>query len=147
MSKYTTDDTDVKELEDSDKASYESYLLNFNVDANVETAKGRDALQGLVDAVKSKKITFNIGNMSAFYPGMMMVLMGIAALAFVICLVYFIVMVFKHYMKDKNDVSKAQMKLSGLFVLFAVGLFSIVFLVVRMRDKVQNYLDKIVYKL
>ena len=146
MSKYTQDDSDVKELSDEDRASYEAYMLNFDVDANAETAKGGDALQSVVDSVKSKKITFNFSNMSAFYPGMLMVLMGVAITAFIIALVFFVVNLVR-YLLNSNDVSKAYMKFSGMFVLFAVALFSIVFVVMRMRDKVQDYLDKIVYKL
>lgn len=146
MSKYTKDDADVTVLDNYDRVSYETYLLNYNVDANVETAKGNDSIRGIIDIMKGGKPKFGFGSPKAMYTMIFVVLIGIAFVLIAILLIFFLIQIIKWFFK-KDGVSKLYWKLSGLLIIFIICMIVLILIMVKLKNKVQDLIEKIVYKL
>lgn len=146
MSKYTKDDPDVAGLEDLDRANYENYLLNYDVDANIETAKGSDALTSIKNVLRGGTLKVELQNPQGVYLILSTMLIGIAVVFVVMLVLFFLFKIVVWFFK-KDDVSKLHWQISLLLIIFLIGLIVLVIILTKIKDAVQILLEKIVYKL
>lgn len=147
MAKYTRGDPEVNALEDYDRANYENYLLDYNVDANIETAKSADSMKTIKDVIFGAKApSFSITNPQAAYLMIYTILISLAIML-ILYLIGYILIKLIIWLFKKDDVTKLHMKIAALLIVFVVGMFALVFILTKLKDNVQTLLEKIVYKL
>ena len=146
MSKYTKSDEDVKQLSSVDRISYETYLLDYDVDENIEAAKGMDTVQMIKTIMKGGKPQGGFSNPKEIYTSMFAILIGIGVICIVILLVTLFVL-FIVWLIKKDDISKLYMKIIFILLFFVVGMVLLIFIFTKMKDGVQDQIEKIVYKL
>lgn len=146
MSKYTSKDADVKALDAFDRANYEYYLLNYHVDANIETAKGADAISNIINVLKGGPFKFDFNDPKGMYIMIYALLIGVSIILIVILLIFFII-VFVYWLIKKKDTAKLYWKLSGLLLIFIIGMFLLVLILSKLNDRVNTIREKIVFKL
>jgi hypothetical protein len=145
MAKYTATDKDVKVMYHHDRVDYDIFLLDYDVDANAETAQGKSAIQMLSDTIKTKKFQ-PIKNLYNMYTAIYAFLIAIAfILLFVlmfIWIVYGLLVLFK-----KDPISKAKFNVLNLVFLFAFGVLLLIYLFTKIKDTAQTNQEKIIYVL
>jgi hypothetical protein len=145
MAKYTAKDEDVKVMYDRDRVDYDIFLLDYDVDANAETAQGKSAIQMLSDTIKTKKFQ-PIKNLYNMYTAIYAFLIAIAfILMFVlmfIWIVYGLMVLFK-----KDPISKAKFNVLNLVFMFAFGVLLLIYLFTKIKDSAQLNQEKIIYVL
>lgn len=146
MAKYTKDDPDVSGLTNFDRASFENYMLDYNVDKNIETAKSADAMSSIKDVFRGGKLKVELKNPHGMYLMISTVLIGLAIILIVLLLLFFLIKLIIWLFK-KDDISKLHWQISLLLVVFIVGMLILIYILTRLKDNVQTLLEKIVFKL
>lgn len=146
MAKYTKDDPDVSGLTNFDRASFENYMLDYNVDKNIETAKSADAISSIRDVFTGGKLKVELKNPHGMYLMISTVLIGLAIILIVLLLLFFLIKLIIWLFK-KDDISKLHWQISLLLVVFIVGMLILIYILTRLKDNVQTLLEKIVFKL
>lgn len=148
MSKYTSDDSDIKALPSDARSDYEVYLLKYDVEADKETSEGTNSAKRVRAIIRREsKVegdTIGISNVAYFYKVMYFFLWSIVMTFIFILIVYFI---FSLILSGKNEVWKFRRTVSGYMLLFALLLFALIFILSKMKQRVQDNIEKIIYKL
>jgi biotin transporter BioY len=146
MAKYVKGDADYKGFSDFDKASFENYMLGYNVDANIETAKGGDAISNIKEIMMGGKAKMDFTNPKTVYLMVYMILIGLAVILILGLVIFIIIMLFSWLVK-KNDISKLKLQVAASLIIFIIGMAILIFTVNKLSDNVQKTQEKIVYKL
>lgn len=145
MAKYTANDKDVNVMYDHDRVDYDIFLLDYDVDANAETAQGKSAIQMLSDTIKTKKFQpiKNLYNMyTAIYAFLIAIAFILMFILMFIWILYGLLVLFK-----KDPVSKAKFRVLNLVFLFAFGVLLLIYLYTKIKDTAQLNQEKIIYVL
>jgi hypothetical protein len=145
MAKYTAKDEDVKSMYQRDRVDYDIFLLDYDVDANAETAQGKSAIQMLSDTIKTKKFQ-PIKNLYNMYTAIYAFLIAIAfILMFVLIFIWIVFGLMVLFKKD--PVSKTKFSVLNLVFLFAFGVLLLIYLFTKIKDTAQLNQEKIIYVL
>ena len=148
MSKYVKHDSDYKRMDSVQKVDFDVVLTNYDVDANVETSKGRDVIQHMWDIVQGKKGSMKI---KIEGPNDIYVLIYTVFIALDFVLLCIIVLFFLYYFLFsillQDPIKKIYSTILFKTLLFVVGITILTILFSRLRDNVQTNIEKIVYKL
>jgi hypothetical protein len=146
MAKYVKGDADYQGFDDLDRARFESYMLGYDVDANIETAKGSDAITSIKEIMMGGKPKMDFTNPKAVYLTVYTILIGLAVILILGLVIFIIIMLFSWLVK-KNDISKLKLQVAASLIIFIIGMAILIFTVNKLSDNVQNTQEKIVYKL
>jgi hypothetical protein len=145
MAKYTAKDEDVKSMYQRDRVDYDIFLLDYDVDANAETAQGKSAIQMLSDTIKTKKFQ-PIKNLYNMYTAIYAFLIAIAfILMFVLIFIWIVFGLMVLFKKD--PISKTKFSVLNLVFLFAFGVLLLIYLFTKIKDTAQLNQEKIIYVL
>ena len=145
MAKYTAKDDDVKSMYQRDRVDYDIFLIDYDVDANAETAQGKSAIQMLSDTIKTKKFQ-PIKNLYNMYTAIYAFLIAIAFILMFFLMFFWIVYGLMVLFK-KDPISKAKFKVLNLVFLFAFGVLLLIYLYTKIKDTAQLNQEKIIYVL
>lgn len=145
MAKYTAKDEDVKSMYQRDRVDYDIFLIDYDVDANAETAQGKSAIQMLSDTIKTKRFQ-PIKNLYNMYTAIYAFLIAIAFILMFVLMFIWIVFGFLVLFK-KDPISKAKFKVLNLVFLFAFGVLLLIYLYNKIKDTAQLNQEKIIYVL
>ena len=148
MAKYIKNDNDFKVLKTYDIADFNKYMMNYDVDANVETSKGKDAFKIMWNIMRGRKLdlSFKFKNINDIYVFVYTILISFNALAFINILVLFIYYLVT-WLITKNPIRMLIVVILLQIVGFIIGIVIICTIMSRLRDDVQSRIEKIVYKL
>lgn len=146
MAKYTKSDLDVKEFDDDDKASYERFLLDYNVDEDAETAKGAESTKAVWDMATKGSSPVSLSEPSRLYLALYTIIVGLATTFVMILIVTLIILIFVYIIK-KDEVSKLYIKIIIMMLIFVLGMILLIVIFMKLKDSVQKNLEKILFKL
>lgn len=148
MSKYVYKDGDYKIMNNIQKATFETSLINYNVDANVETSKGKDIIKYIFDIATGKKgnMKLKFDNVADLYTNIYTILLALDVL---LIMLFCVLLVFSYiqYILFMNPIQKVYITILFNALIFVIGMFCLVMLFTRLKDSVQINIEKIVYKL
>lgn len=146
MSKYTRDESDVKEFDNDDRANYERFLLDYNVDANAEASNGIATTKALWNFTLKGTPMSELKNVTSLYSVSYSVMVAIATFFVgIICILLVIFILLYIFSLGAYSAGDIQVYGSVLFVVLLIVILINIF--VKLKDDVQNNLEKIVYKL
>lgn len=148
MSKYLANDVDYKMLNDAQRAGFETYMLEYDVDANAETSKSKDVISFIWDIVRGKRglMSAKIQSPADVYTLIFTILVGLDVVLTTL-VVLFMVFYVIFWILTMDSKFKLYAKISFKFILFVLLCVSLVAFVSFLIDKLQENIEKIVFKL
>jgi hypothetical protein len=148
MATYTADDEDVKAMDDHDRVDYEAFLINYDVDANAETAQGKDTIRLIRDTVQGKFKYQPIQNLYSLYTIIYALLISLAFILMVIILIVLIILaIICAVPKWASPLNKLRRNMMLYVLFFFFGMLLLIYIITKFKDTAQTNLEKIIYVL
>lgn len=149
MAKYIVNDIDYKILDTHQKASFNEFVVNYDIDKNTEVTKGKDTLYYLWNVILGKETDtsiFKVNSINELYTFVYTLLITLDVIAIIDLAIVFIYYLLT-YLVTQNPIRKVFVIIILKMFIFIIGMVVLISLFTRLKDNVQSNVEKILLKL